>query len=386
MPRDSLFLVLCSSLALACTKPGDPPPASTTAAEIEAPSEPAAAEIEAPSKPAAGPRFWVAGGGLHAYDLNGTMLASLGDRGDSARRLADGRIVVVAETPLGARLSVLDAAGKPGLELELPTVLDDSCAMAVNVLEKGDDGEEFLAQDALAMQSDRDFAINAAGTHACISLLDRNTNMSDYEVDLAVDLATGKVESAVSLDLTDQCPQTTLAVCSERASMQAWAEEIEPVAAKSWKHTYNDETGVLSSAGKPVRELCVPKADRHGEWNPSDGGCVSTEEVSSSGRWLLVSAMNDMGGDYIYRLMYLLDLETGGLSTLMCEGETPCTMQAVRPEQLFVGDEPPGYSVVGETEIGSLPGDRFWVDGRLLIPADAKVVEIGGTVAQSVGQ
>ncbi len=352
--------------------------------------EPATVEVAPAPEPTAtapaGPRFWIASGGLHAYDLNGTKLASLGDRGDSARRLADGRIVVVAQSPLGARLSVLDATGKPGVESELPTVLDhDSCSITVNVFEKDDDGDASLAHEGLDMQSASDFAVNAAGTHACISLLDRNENMSDYQVALAVEIATGKVDSAVVLDLSDHSPPTSLDACKEPGSEQAWVEGVETVATKSWKYTYDDQTGALSSAGEPVRELCIPKADRDEDWNPRDGGCLSTEVVSSSGRWLLVSAMNDVGGDYIYRLIYLLDLETAGLSTLVCKDEGPCTMQNVAPEQLFVGDEPPGHDVVGETEIGGLPGDRFWIDGKLLIPADAKVVEIGGTLAQSAG-
>ncbi|MEX1369235.1 MAG: hypothetical protein AB1Z98_39265 [Nannocystaceae bacterium] len=260
-----------------------------------------------------------------------------------------------------------------------------SCAVAINVLEEGEDGETSLAHEGLAMQSERDFAINAAGTHACIGLLDRNENMSDYEVEVAVELATGRVESAVGLDLSDHCPQTSIDACKDHAPEQVWAEGVEAVTAKSWTYAYDDETGVLSRAAEPVRELCTPEADRHEDWEPSDGGCLSTEEVSSSGRWLLVSAMNDVGGDYIYRVMYLLDLETAGLSSMICKDDGPCAIHDVEPEQLFTGDPPVGYEVVGETEVGGLPGDRFWIDGKLLIPADAKVVEIGGTRALSVG-
>lgn len=372
--RNASSLLLCLSLGLACGKSGG----TATPVVAAVPDEVDATPSADPDQPPDGPRFWVARGGLHAYDLDGTKVAALGDRGDLARRLSDGRVVVVEDSTLGARLSVLDAQGTPTLELELPTVFDgESCSMQINALEQ----EPF---EGLSMQSDRDFSINAKGTHACVTLLDRNENMADYSVDLAIDLATGKVESHVGYEPHDRCPETSLAACKDLGQETTWTEGIEAAAATRWTHAYDEKTGVLSRAGKAVRELCMPKDQRGVDWQP-EYGCVFVEEVSSSGRWLLVSAEYDVGGDYIYRQLYVLDLETAALSTMVCESEAACTMEAVAPELLFVGDEPVGYTVVGESEVGSLPGDRFWIEGKLVIPGDGKVVAIGGTRVLSAG-
>ena len=52
--------------------------------------------------------------------------------------------------------------------------------------------------------------------------------------------------------------------------------------------------------------------------------------------------------------------------------------------QIFDEADGTAMSVVGESDIGWLPNDRLWVDGRLLIPETRTVVSIGGTRVRSL--
>ncbi|PRP91163.1 hypothetical protein ENSA5_57800 [Enhygromyxa salina] len=372
----------------ACTKPG-----------------PVGGEVEAPGADTGGgttttgvadeldaPRFWVARDGLRAYDLDGVQVASLGEFGDRAIRLGDGRIVAIDEQLEHPSLAVLSPDGQRGPSIPLPAAIDHAActarALAPGELERAEaSGNREELPLTLAIQSSRGFAIARGQKLACINFIDRNENMASYEVSATVEFDTGALASFITLDLDERCPEREFPrACEHLEAVEVWVEGPSEPTPGEWTLSYDEDSGwLVGQGGEQLADLC-PEGLRDEPGFDPGWGCATLEEVSSSGRWLLLGgSMSE--GDYIHQDLVLLDRSSQEFWRVVDDesvGEA-YRWERITAAELF--DEPSsGYtlSVVGESEVGALPRDRFWIDGRLLIPERQTVVSIGGSLALTV--
>lgn len=357
-----------------------PEPVVPPAAEID--RRPATI-VEPPVADASQPRgrFWVVNDGLAAFDLDGQRVAERSQGGDEARRLADGRIVMLeSETSGRMTLRVLDAAFNVTREVRVPTGFDpEACAIAP----AGQPGE---SEWMLETHSARDFAIDANPARVCLTLRDGVDSMAFVGVGVAVDLATGGTQAAIVHAEMDACmavdPQPTglpEGICDSAVVGELWVElESAPApTTDAWPFTYDPESHWLSHIDEQQVRLCEPGSET--DWQM----CAMSEGNSPSGRWMALSGRWEQG-DLIHRDLVLLDRQTGVLLQVREDGEHPRHFVEVTAEQIF-GDEPLGVvAMVGASEVEWLPGDRLWVDGRLLIPERRAIVEIGGQLARTL--
>lgn len=182
---------------------------------------------------------------------------------------------------------------------------------------------------SLRLHDDDDFVVGQG--RACLRLMDRNANMADFILDVRVDLATGR------------------------------AEEFIPTARDNCKVARRE----APPCERPLRRGTdkVPPSEHAG---PPD---FFANEVSPSGRWVLLHGNNEQG-DYIYHQVVLYEIATRRTFPIFVRdaGDRPWPAP-VPADQLTVPDAL-GDSVIAETPIYWLPGpdDRLVVDGYLIVP------------------
>jgi hypothetical protein len=375
-PRAWTLLTVLASLG-GCT---DPPPHQSDPPRPQPDPNPA---VLAPPLAPTSDRFWVGEDGLKAYDLDGKQVATLGDVGDRALRLPDGRIVALQESPFELQplqLFVLAPDGRVTLRATVPNVFQrESCAVTPP---PADVEDERLV--GLSVQSDQDFSADPISNHACLAVQDRNDNMANHRVLVAVDLATGTSQSVVEVDLAGHCRdfgEIAKATCAHSSDGEPWIElaststSVEEV---DWPYSFDEDTRWISNKGQRRSLLCSPGAEPD-NWM----ACSNIESSSPSGRYLLLSG-RWTEGDYIHRDVVLLDRSTGELLQVETPRKAPATFVKVRPEQIFAADPTfPSLDMVGESDVGWMPKDRLWIDGSLLIPERLEIVEIGGHRARA---
>lgn len=369
-------------LALACARP--PAPALDPSPPKSSEDQPAVVVEDDGARGSNTPRFWISGAGLRAYDFDGAQLATLSEFGDYARRLPDGRVVLVGGGEAGgesAELLVLDDQGAVALRQALPNGLDlDDCSV--------DDYGEADHPEAwpLHLQEAAGFRVDAKTGRACLMLQDRNINMADFVVSVSIELEGGGIASEVELDATESCASFDTepeSICPDAERGVPWVEfadapENEP-SEDSWAFHYDDERKRLIGAEGEGPLLCEAGAKPDSDdW----AACSMSESRSPSGRWELLIGRWE-SGDYIYRELALLDRETGALFQFHEQGEGTKMVEVEAPA-IFAVEGPGVLAVVGESDYGWLPEDRLWVDGRLIIPARREIVEIGGRRARAL--
>ncbi len=154
------------------------------------------------------------------------------------------------------------------------------------------------------LQSAPDFAFSNGGKGLCITLLDRNVNMMDTEVTVAVDLSTGKVEAATTFQPGEGCAKVVAAKkpCEPDYSYGFPGNGKGLDEAKV--RTDADTCSLVLASGKRLRFKSDEGIDKK-------GGCtIYADGASASGRYAAFSIMTG-SCDYIHRQLYVVDLKEG---------------------------------------------------------------------------
>jgi hypothetical protein len=202
----------------------------------------------------------------------------------------------------------------------------------------------------LAIQDETGFFINPSGTHACLSLMDRNINMLELAVHASIDLENGQVASR--LQYSEGCDIAKISendVCSHAARTPTVTSDTG--VKRKWKF----DKGRLrnqKSASNDV-ELCTETAF-------ADGTC-GVESTSPSGRWIAVSIRTG-DGDYIHRAIVLADLNTGDVVAIDSNGNLEAGHQLPPCVETTTC-----VDIVGETPVHWFPdSDQFSIDDNLI--------------------
>ena len=209
----------------------------------------------------------------------------------------------------------------------------------------GSDGPDPTVE--LRIEEEGDFAV--AGTRACLHLMDRNSNMASYSLDIHVDLSTGRTTDYLSI-APESCKLPRAEAPSATSCDVAAEASREPTPAPELQH-----------AGPPGFTV-------H-SWSPTR-------------RWVLLRG-NDMEGDYMHYQIVLYEPATRRsfpiTSHRAARGDSwPAPLTAAQlaldPTQLnaITGD------VVAETSIYWLEGrgDRLVVGESLVVPG-VRIVDVG---------
>lgn len=355
-------------------------------------------------------RFWVADAGMRAFDLDGKELEVIGRAKGPIRRLADGRFVFYERNESVLRVGLMDASGKVLRRAMVPKGFEpDTCAL-IQVdksgkeigKDTGKDGtgtgagegqesgeeeageEEHWERDPLEPQSHQDFRIDARGGQVCLRIQDRNDNMSDVAMLVAMSLDSLKVGTRITLDVNQHCnDKGDLAadLCKDDEWGEPWIEGTPaPTVAATWPFDYREDKHTLMKGSKAVGRLCAEGADDdENAW----GRCAEIESRSPSDRWILLSGVISEG-DYIHRDLLLLDRSDGKLWQVVDPYDGKPSFAETSAAAHFASDGGEVLNVVGESEIEWLPQDRLWIDGRLLIPESRTIHSIGGSLVRTL--
>jgi hypothetical protein len=200
-------------------------------------------------------------------------------------------------------------------------------------------GHVFLLGD-LDVQGDEDFAVDAAGTRACMTLMDRNANMLNVRIELEIDLSSGVVRHRVQIG--GDCTKAKAA----------------------WR-------GCEGAREPPPRAAPFPLASL------GEGPELTEEAVAPGARWSVLSVPGDVA-DYVYRSLFLLDRERKRIFPIVA-GPFPAPLA---PGEASRNKDGRGtVYAVGETPVRWLGGDALLVGGLLVLPGQ-RGVDVGGEVAR----
>lgn len=366
-PFLGLGVLALAGLVLGCTSRA----ASRPETSSPTPSTPAA-ERRLPSTAI---RFWTSEEGLQAYDFEGQPVARQGSVGKEVRRLPDGRFVAFSDahgtTP---SVAMLTASGEEELRIPLPNGFDpESCQAGLTAVDDAQD-EPHLP---LTLQTPQAFGVDLERGYACLELLDRNENMASRGLSIAVNLQSGAVEAFVSLDIDGRCKPEgprSAAPCASFSMGEPWVEgSASPPEPETWPFDVDETRSWIVKDGEPYRSLC-----RDGGTLDGDSPCAEVESRSPTGRFIQLRGDGE-SSDYIYSEVVLFDRRTGELWQIHEASPKSPAFVVVEPDHLFTRERFGSIlTVIGESDYGWLPLDRFWVDGTLLIPERRVVVRVGG--------
>lgn len=366
---------------------GEPTDTVQAKEDLGPPAEPGTKESPTAAAPIGGARIWVTGDdALLGLDLDGKLEQSIPvpDGVGAVRRRSAGDFVGLALGDPG-EVVVFDE-GKTK-RFAIPTVIpEQGCTPRLSKSE-----EDYGAADArLELQDAWDFGLSDGQQRACILLLDRNVNMASYGVDIQVDLKAGKAKASVYADESGECSSDDPPSCDDRDPLSPWIEleaegpwadwsehsVSEEVKDGAWRFSYDSRTGKVSDK-KGEKEIMLCRAEGDRDVSP-EFDCAQIEEVSTSYRWLLVHGPIEEG-DYIHRDLFIFDRKAGELLTVEPGVEkTARKLNVIDPSKAFAGGIE-AFDAVGESDIASLPSDRLWLDGLLVIPERREAVAVHGT-------
>jgi hypothetical protein len=187
----------------------------------------------------------------------------------------------------------------------------------------------------LGIQEHADFTVD--GDRACLELMDRNSNMASYLVNVRIDLATGATTDTVSI---------------APAECKLARREAPP-----------------RCVGHPAPIVDLDRTLEHA--GPAG---FTVQSWSPSGRWVVLRG-NDEEGDSMHFQIVLYELATRNTFPILGEhlehGDAwPQPLRAVQLAKDAEDLAPLVGDVVGETPIHWLPGpdDRLVVDEYLVVP------------------
>ena len=373
------LLILVVLVAFGCEKKAEKgeekaePPAPEQAqpeAEEEA-AKAAASEQEEAAKPAA-----EEGPDVPAEAVAADEVAGAEDQEPSATEEAPKAQQAPAMLLIGAQVMMLDEAGEQmGVLTDMPTltarfgpnrssvILLSEGAHALYEIPLTDDEPRHIAdlptrftleEEApeleagsvlelldLDLQSASDFWVHE-GT-ACITLMDRNANMANVAAEIAIDLASGEVETKVN---------SVLGAANKPA---ACAQRPPHPKGGACGYTINEQSQLL-------------KADTQALVSPIGvGEDFMIDGVSPTGKWATLIGNLSEGGDYIDMELLLLNCENGEVFPVQEEGWGVAIPVAELPE---IDLETTGtLSINGETSVRWMPGvDKLVVAGMVVEP------------------
>jgi len=154
------------------------------------------------------------------------------------------------------------------------------------------------------LQSKEDFAFSNGGKGLCITLLDRNVNMMDTEVTVAVDLESGKVQAETTFQPGEGCAKKVAAKkpCEPDYSCGFPGNSSGLDEAKVQREGKN--CSLILASGKRL-------AFKSDEGIDKEGACtIYADGASASGRYAAFSIMTG-ACDYIHRRLFVVDLKEG---------------------------------------------------------------------------
>jgi hypothetical protein len=241
----------------------------------------------------------------------------------------------------------------------------------------GDDASAVSDPLSLNLQDESDFVVDASGRFACLTLMDRNINMSNVTLFVRVDLQTGKnarwfdpgEESCRLPDDVKAGKPDPDAACSPRQP----AREA-PSASAPLRFAFEDEQVIEQQpAGGHAARARLPG--------------YSAEKASPSGRWVV------LGGDleeedYVHRQLVLLDRSTGDVYPIRPKaGAWPASLKPAgrKPRPQIATPVKNTAGVVGESDVrwlGLSSASEVLVVDTLIVRPGVASFDVHGAVAR----
>lgn len=291
--------------------------------------------------------------GIQEVDLEGKVLRTISKTSAGKARYLANREGVLFEGPDG--------------DLWLTTLADSNTKRLAKLPKQFKACEEMpdypkghrFARADMSAQDETDFQVDKGGELACLGLSDRNDNMANFRVQLAIDLKTGKVRT-----FGTGCKGTE----ADGPSCEStdWLR-IQPAPVNRAKFPYGLASGRLVKRepdGKTTRVVKLGTGD------------FEEDRLSPSGTWVTIRG-NQIDGDYIHFDLFLLSRADGRVWPVSKTKLAPLTTkQLANLDKSEIETE----GVVGETSIHWLPGrDLLLVDGNLLVQPGVGAVELPGS-------
>jgi len=316
--------------------------------------------VAAAAKPPTASLIVAGKGGVLEVGLDGHVIRSLSTKAASrARLLPDRRVLFLSDT--GGQLWTVSLDGGQERRVAKLSQRYTLCDDAADYQK----GYRFSVDD-LAVQEDSDFVIDKSAKAACLSLKDRNTNMLNVDVNIHVDLASGRVRHTLAW------PKCNGAAAIPRCDE---ADTPDPTPATS-SYPYDLGDGDPDGNNRP---LVRREADgKQTVVSTIGSGDFTAVALSPSTRWL-ARAGNESEGDYIHRDLFLLDRKTGQIWPVRDKKLRPLTARQVKQigkAKIETAD------IVGETALWWLPGQDVLVVDFLLVTPGVAPVKLPGLVAR----
>jgi hypothetical protein len=268
--------------------------------------------------------LWAADGSAHHTLSPGPAL--------HPRRIADDAVLALSAQSgnlhLGAqlvRISLRD--GSRALIADLPAF---SCGNATP-------GDSHML--GLDVQDQSDFLLDARAKVACLTLMDRNSNMANLQVQVRVELDTGRTQRWLTVG-EPECTAPPGVDSDEPADAQlcedpAW---VAPESTATFPFDFDDDTGWVSNLGdSSAKRANLPEFGR--------------ELISRSGRWLVLGG-NLQEADYIHRSLVLFDRADGAVYPVLAEpGAWPAPLLPAAADSTITLPDTGMADVVGESDV-----------------------------------
>lgn len=210
-------------------------------------------------------------------------------------------------------------------------------------------------------------SVVADASHACFEVMDRNLNMMSVEIMLDVPLDGSAITTAMVY--SEHCGSLTYEAQEALSCTQLIHRRVREQAAPRpshrapWTLAVHGDVGTLRGPNHARRRLALTEP--------------FLEQTSPDGRWAVLSANRDEG-DYIYRAIYLVDLERGQLHPIR-QGPWPTPIPAsTLRDAAALGAL--GMTITGETSLAWLDnGHTLLVGGRLLLRPGRSTTLLPGT-------
>jgi hypothetical protein len=240
-----------------------------------------------------------------------------------------------------------------------------------------DASDPFSIPMTLDLQEQTDFVIDASGRFACLTLMDRNINMSSVTLFVRVDLQSGA--STRWFDAGEESCRLPEGVTPGEHDPDAACSPREPVrdpapAATSFQFAFEDEQVIEQQpAGGHAARVRLPG--------------YTAQEASPSGRWVVLDGDVEEG-DYIHRQLVLLDRTTGDIFPI------PTKAGPWRPPLKPAGKKAPPRiatpvkntaGVVGESDVrwlGQSSASELLVVDTLIVRPGLSSFDVRGEVAR----
>ena len=217
----------------------------------------------------------------------------------------------------------------------------------------------------LDVQSADDIVVDTRGRAVCLTLMDRNSNMANLQVQVRIDLDSGQVQRWLTIGEED-CTAPP-GVTTGDPSDAEWCEPRQRPAPTEAPATFAFDFDADTGTVQQLSPQPAVRARLRGEY--------MRELASPSGRWLVLGG-DLQEGDYIHRSLILCDREDGALYPVLEEpGTWPAPLKAAGRSGVVKLPADGMADVVGESDIRWLvAGDGselLIVDTLVLLPKRA---------------